>query len=160
MEERELPKQDPAERKAQIEEAQYATDLKRGSNLIYLGIWGAVICIVLHLATSSQHMIAGKFSKVFEWGLVGAVLMVVAGTWYKKAIEMQSGIAIAGVVVAGIVLSRERVRKWSVSHLFTKKKVLPAVSVTQIRDDGSVCSPECSGGTCEDCPETDTHRTT
>jgi len=159
MEKREMPAQTPEERREQVENAQYAADLQRGSNLIYIGIWCAVICIVLHLATSSQHMIAGKLAKVFEWGIVGGVLMVVAGTWYKKAIEMHSGIAIAGVVIAGIVLSRKKVRSWSVSHWFTKKKAELVGSVSQIQDNEQPCSVECSGDTGKDGPVSDTVQT-
>lgn len=106
--------------KKQIENAQYARDLERGSDLIYYGVWCAVICIVAHFATSSQHMVAGKLAKVFEWGIVGGGLMIIAGAWYKKAIEFESTIAIVGIIVAGLILSHEKVRAWSLSHLFKK----------------------------------------
>jgi hypothetical protein len=122
----------------QIEVAQYASDLQRGSNLIYFGILCSIACVVLHLATSSQHAIAGKLAKVFEWGIVGGVCMIIAGAILKKAIEYETGIAIAGILGAGIVLSRESVRGWSVSHVFKWLKVWPSESEPRIPESVSI----------------------
>lgn len=133
--------------KEDIDRAQYAADLERGSNMIYYGILACVICIVLHGLTSSQHIIAGKFAKVFEWGIVLGLCLIVAGAWLKKAIEYETGIAIAGVVIGGLFLSRKKVREWSLSHLFKGRTVLPAVSEPQTQDNVSLDERECSHDT-------------
>ena len=133
--------------KEQIENAQYAADLQRGSNLIYFGIWTAVVSIVLLLATSSYHAVAGKFAKLFEWSIVAGGLMVIAGTWYKKAIEYDTAMALGGIAVAAVILSREKVRRWSVSHLFRTSKGEPEAQDPQIQESVMPDPSESAGDT-------------
>lgn len=145
--------------KEQIENNQYAQDLERGSNLIYIGIWVAVISIVLHFSTSSSHIVAGKFARVFEWGIVGGGFLVIAGSWFKKAMELQGSIALGGIILAGLILSQKNVRGWSVSHLFSKLKKQTEPPALQTQDNGYSYTQECSSCTCKADPSTDTHQT-
>jgi len=134
----------------QIENAQYAADLERGSNLIYFGIWTAVVSIVLLLATSSYHAVAGKFAKIFEWSIVAGGLMVVAGAWYKKAIEYDTAMAIGGIAVMAGILSCEKIKRFSISHFFKTSKAEPEGQAPQTLAS-AMPDPSKSGG--------DTHTT-
>ena len=124
--------------KKQVEIAQYAADLKTGSKMILYGIVIAIACIILHFSTSSSHIIAGQIAKFFEWGIVAGGLLIVGGCWYKKAIELQSGIAMAGIILAGLVLAQENIRSWSISHLFKWRPKRPAKREPRSQDSVSI----------------------
>ena len=74
---------------------------------------------MVHGIIKSSYPALKPFSKILEWGIVGAVLAIIGGMLYKNVVEYEKIIILAlAVGVGGYLLYR--FRDWSVSHLLNK----------------------------------------
>ena len=94
-------------------------ELQRGADMMWWGMWAAIGCAVVHGIIKSSYPALKPFSKILEWGIVGAVLAIIGGMLYKNVVEYEKIIILAlAVGVGGYLLYR--FRDWSVSHLLNK----------------------------------------
>jgi len=108
-----IPTPDPGE---QIQ----AAEMQRGADMMWFGMWVAIGCAVVHGLIKSSYPALKPFSKILEWGIVGAVLAIVGGMLYKNIVEYEKIIILViAVMGGGILLYRNR--EWSISHLFKRK---------------------------------------
>lgn len=95
--------------------------IKRADNLMLYGLIGIIVCAVAH-GFSSLPML----KRVAEYGIVGGVVSVLGGIGYKflikneVALEWIFGITL-GIFLIYKILTHEKVRDWSISHIFRKK---------------------------------------
>lgn len=104
------------------EQKEQQKQIKRANNLMLCGLLVAIACIVVH-GCSSLPML----KRIAEYGIVGGVVGVVGGIGYKWLIknEVALGWAFGIAVVCALaywILSHDKVRDWSISHIFTGKK--------------------------------------
>ena len=109
-------------------------ELQRGADMMWWGMWVAIGCAVAHGVIKSSYPALKPFSKFLEWGIVGGVLAIIGGMFYKNVVEYEKIIALVfAVSIGGFLLWW--FRDWSISHIIRKPKNSGSKSITD-KDSG------------------------